>query len=93
MTDTVTITETENPLVRWDRAEFVCTDARLNPDETVDGYTLIHLSNGRTLRIAADGIFDERDAQAMEYAPNVNWDELLQLLDAFRERRRLLDAN
>lgn len=90
--DTVTVTEVEEQQIGWSRAEFVCTDARLNPDETVDGYTLIHLTNGRTLRIMPSGVMDERDNH-MEFPPMVNWDELLQLLDAFREGRRLSEVN
>lgn len=92
MSDKITVLEVEEPVVEWDRAEFVCTDARLNPDETVDGHTLIHLTNGRTLRIAWGGIFDETDT-SMDSPPSVNWDELLQLLDAFRENRRQSEVN
>lgn len=90
--DTVTVLEVVEPTLKWDRAEFVCTDARLNPDETIDGYTLIHLSNGRTLRIAGTGIMDEADT-SMDWAPEVNWDELVQLLDAFRDGRRQQELN
>lgn len=84
---TVLVTEVESPTVDWVGAEFVVTDARPNPDETVDGYTLIHLSNDRTIRIFRSGLMDDRDSERDTHA-YVNWDELLTLLDAFRQAQQ-----
>lgn len=93
MPDVVNVIQTPEPTIFREKAEFVCTDARLNPDETVDGYVLLHLSNGRTLFIAPSGIADNADIDAMDGPPEVNWDELLQLLDAFRLGRRMSEVN
>lgn len=93
MPDLVSVVETPEPTIYRERAEFVCTDARPNPNETVDGYVLLHLSNGRTLFIASSGIADNADVEAMDGPPEVNWDELLQLLDAFRHSRRMSEVN
>ena len=98
--DGVIVQECEEPTVFWDRAEFVCTDARPNPDETVDGYALIHLSNGRAVRINRTGLMDaadwdkEADERGEDFTfGEVNWDELLQLLDAFRAGNRAARLN
>lgn len=94
--DIVQVTECPEPTTHWERAEFVCTDARPNADETVDGYTLIHLTNGRTIRINSTGLMDASDWKGDDddhTFGEVNWDELLQLLDAFRAGNRAARLN
>lgn len=53
-------------------------------------YTLAELSNGRTLSIDQDGVFDQRDVvpgltAGKQQVHCLRWDELLAALDAVRQ--------
>ena len=98
----VLVREVSRPSVYQQSAEFICEDARPGAQGNLLGHVVMQLTNGRTLLIGAHGIWDDndvlRDEEGLltEDSPNatfVCWEELLQLLDAWRELARLEEMN
>lgn len=94
----VVVTEVQDPTVTQDTAELIVTDARSHDGTSHTGYIEMRLTNGRVLHIGGYGIWDGEDRADVPGgdwvdAAYINWEELLQHLDAWRAMHRLGKAN
>ncbi len=90
--DTVTVFEVEDPTVTLEQGVFQVT--HYNDKGGEQGNPLVILTNGRRLFFGSDGMYDADDLEedgsfkAGRWPGNVNWEELLQLLDGWRNFTR-----